>query len=221
METQNMAGVLNGIRILDLTRGISGPMATMLLVDHGADVNALVRHGTPGRRFSADFSLRSQYIGTNAFWLAAKFADNIDIMRALADAGADRALDRARRRPDRQPDRVQRQRRHRHAAAPAATSTQTRPVSAYGQSGREFETVTASTITSPPPEFSDPRPIAVNSSRCVPGGSPEAIAIRASGSGEAEYRSITACPRWFFGTRSGSESFSSIRTRTRPISGPR
>jgi len=59
------------------------------LLAHGADVNALVRHGTPGRRFSADFSLRSQYIGTNAFWLAAKFADNTDIMRALADAGAD------------------------------------------------------------------------------------------------------------------------------------
>ena len=33
-----MAGVLDGLRILDLTRGISGPMATMLLVDHGADV---------------------------------------------------------------------------------------------------------------------------------------------------------------------------------------
>lgn len=40
-----MAGVLNGIRILDLTRGISGPMATMLLSDHGADV---VRIEAPG-----------------------------------------------------------------------------------------------------------------------------------------------------------------------------
>ena len=59
------------------------------LLAHGADANALVRHGTPGRRFSADFSLRSQYIGTNAFWLAAKFADDADIMRTLADAGAD------------------------------------------------------------------------------------------------------------------------------------
>ena len=40
-----MAGVLDGIRVLDLTRGISGPMATMLLVDHGADV---VRIEAPG-----------------------------------------------------------------------------------------------------------------------------------------------------------------------------
>lgn len=40
-----MAGVLDGLRILDLSRGISGPMATMLLVDHGADV---VRIEAPG-----------------------------------------------------------------------------------------------------------------------------------------------------------------------------
>ena len=59
------------------------------LLAHGAEPNALVQHGTPSRRFSADYSLRSQYIGTNAFWLAAKFADDVDIMRALADAGAD------------------------------------------------------------------------------------------------------------------------------------
>ena len=59
------------------------------LIAHGADANALVLHGTPGRRFAADYMLRSQYIGTNAFWLAAKFADDADIMRMLADAGAD------------------------------------------------------------------------------------------------------------------------------------
>jgi crotonobetainyl-CoA:carnitine CoA-transferase CaiB-like acyl-CoA transferase len=33
-----MGGVLSGLRVLDLTWGISGPMATMLLGDHGADV---------------------------------------------------------------------------------------------------------------------------------------------------------------------------------------
>src|SRR5688572_241869 len=33
-----MAGVLSGIRVLDLSWGISGPMATMLMADHGAEV---------------------------------------------------------------------------------------------------------------------------------------------------------------------------------------
>ncbi len=33
-----MAGVLNGIRVLDLTWGIAGPMTAMLMGDHGADV---------------------------------------------------------------------------------------------------------------------------------------------------------------------------------------
>jgi crotonobetainyl-CoA:carnitine CoA-transferase CaiB-like acyl-CoA transferase len=33
-----MAGVLGDLRVLDLSRGISGPMAGMMLADHGADV---------------------------------------------------------------------------------------------------------------------------------------------------------------------------------------
>ena len=57
------------------------------LLDHGADPNAVVRNGTPGRRFSADFSIRHQYIGTNALWLAAKFGEP-EIVRILADHGA-------------------------------------------------------------------------------------------------------------------------------------
>ena len=58
------------------------------LLLHGADVNAPLNHGTPGRRFSADYSLRYQLIGANAFWLAAKYGE-LDIIRLLAAGGAD------------------------------------------------------------------------------------------------------------------------------------
>ena len=41
-EVTNM-GVLDGIRVLDLSWGISGPVAGMLLADHGASVTKIVR----------------------------------------------------------------------------------------------------------------------------------------------------------------------------------
>ena len=48
-----MAGVLEGISVLDLTSGIGGPMATMLLADHGARVTKIEPPGgDPGRSFS-------------------------------------------------------------------------------------------------------------------------------------------------------------------------
>ncbi|MXZ69920.1 MAG: hypothetical protein F4Z04_00215 [Acidobacteria bacterium] len=58
------------------------------LLDHGAEVDALVEHGTPGRRFSADFSIRHQWIGANAFWLAARYGEP-EILHILAEHGAD------------------------------------------------------------------------------------------------------------------------------------
>ena len=58
------------------------------LLDHGADPNVVVEHGTPGRRFSADYSIRHQLIGTTALWLAAKYGEP-QIVRTLAQHGAD------------------------------------------------------------------------------------------------------------------------------------
>ena len=58
------------------------------LLDHGADPNALVEQGTPGRRFSADYSIRAQLIGATAFWMAAKYGE-LEILRILAKRGAD------------------------------------------------------------------------------------------------------------------------------------
>ncbi len=58
------------------------------LLERGADVDAVVERGTPGRRFSADFSIRHQAVGANAFWLAARYGEP-EILRMLAERGAD------------------------------------------------------------------------------------------------------------------------------------
>ena len=57
------------------------------LLAHGAEVDARVEQGTPGRRFSADFSIRHQWIGANAFWLAARYGEP-EILEILAEQGA-------------------------------------------------------------------------------------------------------------------------------------
>lgn len=57
------------------------------LLARGADPNQPVVHGTPGRRFSADYSIRYQAIGANAFWLAAKYGE-LGILRTLAEYGS-------------------------------------------------------------------------------------------------------------------------------------
>jgi ankyrin repeat protein len=57
------------------------------LLAHGADANATLQHGTPGRRLGADYSLRYQMIGANAFWLAARFGE-IPVLKVLVDANS-------------------------------------------------------------------------------------------------------------------------------------
>ena len=58
------------------------------LLEHGAGPNAAVENGTPGRRFSADYSIRHQLVGANAFWLAAQYGE-LEILRMLAEQGTD------------------------------------------------------------------------------------------------------------------------------------
>ena len=43
-----MSGILDGLRVLDVSRGIAGPMTAMLLADHGADVVRVEPHGGDG-----------------------------------------------------------------------------------------------------------------------------------------------------------------------------
>jgi ankyrin repeat protein len=58
------------------------------LLKKGADVNARIRQSTPVRRFGTDFAIDPTWIGGNAFWMAARFA-NAALMRELLAMGAD------------------------------------------------------------------------------------------------------------------------------------
>lgn len=81
-----MQGVLDGLRVLDLSRGISGPMATMLLTDHGADVVRIERPGNDPFREQPGYHAWNR--GKRSAVLDLKDAADLETFRRLA-ANAD------------------------------------------------------------------------------------------------------------------------------------
>jgi crotonobetainyl-CoA:carnitine CoA-transferase CaiB-like acyl-CoA transferase len=81
-----MSGVLDGIRVLDLSWGIAGPMATMLLSDHGAQVTRIER--PDGDPFADQLGYRVWQRGKRSAVLDLKSAHDLDTFLALAK-GAD------------------------------------------------------------------------------------------------------------------------------------
>jgi crotonobetainyl-CoA:carnitine CoA-transferase CaiB-like acyl-CoA transferase len=83
-----MTGVLAGIRVLDLTWGIAGPMATMLLADNGAEVTKIEPPG--GDPFRSDPHTRLGYKvwqrGKKSAILDLKNAEDRKLFLALAQA---------------------------------------------------------------------------------------------------------------------------------------
>jgi formyl-CoA transferase/CoA:oxalate CoA-transferase len=96
MGTPNVAGPLAGLRVLDLTRALSGPFATMVLGDLGADVIKVedVWHGDDTRRwgppFQGDDAAYFLSVNRNKRGLSVNMKDPAgrDIVRRLA-AGSD------------------------------------------------------------------------------------------------------------------------------------
>ncbi len=84
-----MAGPLDGIRVLDLTAMVSGPVATMMLADQGADVikiepprGDIMRHtGTRHRGMSASFLSCNR--SKRSLCIDLKTAPGLDIVRKL------------------------------------------------------------------------------------------------------------------------------------------
>lgn len=77
-----MTGVLNGVRVLDLSEGIAGPMATMLLADHGASVTRIERPG--GDPFRSQLGYHGWNRGKRSAVLDLLDAEDLKVFLALA-----------------------------------------------------------------------------------------------------------------------------------------
>jgi len=81
-----LKGILSGLRVLDLSRGIAGPMTGMMLADHGADVILIE---PPGGDWLADvgrcrLGYRTWHRGKRAIALDLRQAKDREVFEALA-----------------------------------------------------------------------------------------------------------------------------------------
>jgi crotonobetainyl-CoA:carnitine CoA-transferase CaiB-like acyl-CoA transferase len=81
-----MAGVLDGIKVLDLSWGIAGPMTTMLMSDHGAEVTKIEPPG--GDPFRSQSGYKAWNRGKRSAVLDLKTEADRDVLLKLA-SGAD------------------------------------------------------------------------------------------------------------------------------------
>ncbi|HVT34665.1 MAG TPA: CoA transferase [Nevskiaceae bacterium] len=79
-----MAGVLNGVKVLDLSWGIAGPMTAMLMADHGADVTKIEPPG--GDPFRGQLGYKVWQRGKKSAVLDLKNAADKETFLALAKA---------------------------------------------------------------------------------------------------------------------------------------
>lgn len=77
-----MAGVLDAVRVLDLSSGIAGPMATMLLADHGAEVTRI--EPPDGDPFRDQLGYHAWNRGKRSAILDLKDAGDLELFRNLA-----------------------------------------------------------------------------------------------------------------------------------------
>jgi crotonobetainyl-CoA:carnitine CoA-transferase CaiB-like acyl-CoA transferase len=80
-----MTGVLHGLRVIDMSWGIAGPMATMLMADHGADVVKLEPPGGDPFRSLQGYKVWQRGKRSAVLDLQ-QAAGREDLLRLLADA---------------------------------------------------------------------------------------------------------------------------------------